>query len=239
MYYMLLIFLMMFYLTNTTKTQVDTDLSIVRYEHGISLQNTGSIAALKAEWTILVLLQKPALDNRMFIVTHSLKQMLLATNITVDPNVRRNWFRRMKWTLTMLHRLSKPKHVSLLKHRSKRAPLGFIADLSHVLFGTVTETQLNEYRQAVNLALKSTNKTIHLVNSLITVTKHFRLQTQENLHRISNLASYINNFRTSVIRQFAVLQHYVSRISFQVNFEHLLVSLEQATYLYSCQMDAY
>ena len=141
MYYMLLIFLMMFYLTNTTKTQVDTDLSIVRYEHGVSLQNTGSIAALKAEWTILVLLQKPSLDNRMFTVTHSLKQMLLATNITVDPNVRRN--------------------------------------------------------------------------------------------------CYINNFSTSVIRQFAVLQHYVSRISFQVNFEHLLVSLEQATYLYSRQMDAY
>ena len=77
------------------------------------------------------------------------------------------------------------------------------------------------------------------MNSLITVTKHVRLQTQENLHRISNLASYINNFNTSVIQQFAVLQHYVSRISFQVNFEHLLVSLEQATYLYSRQMDAY
>ena len=123
--------------------------------------------------------------------------------------------------------------------RTKRAPLNFIGSLANLLFGVVTEEQLHSYQNAVNLALSSTNRTIHVVNSLITVTKHIQLNIQENQHRISNLASFISNFTGAVSKQFSLLHNAIDQLSFQVNVEHLIVSLEQAVYYFSRQMDAF
>ena len=139
--------------------------------------------------------------------------------------------RRTRWISSMVTPF-KDTEVS----RTKRAPLNFIGSLANLLFGVVTEEQLHSYQNAVNLALSSTNRTIHVVNSLITVTKHIQLNIQENQHRISNLASFISNFTGAVSKQFSLLHNAIDQLSFQVNVEHLIVSLEQAVYYFSRQM---
>ena len=208
------------------------DVTIKKLPQGISTYSRDTIYSLKADWTVLVLLQKPTPDPRMFSILKSLRKIISHSNFTIDEAIKRNWIRRLRW----LNIISiAPSKVS----RVKRAPFSFIGSLSNILFGTVTETELRNYQQAVEMAIKSTNKTIHVTNTLITVTKNMQHVINENQHRISNLGSFLNNFTRRFYTQVHWMQKYMEKLSFQQNYEHLLISLEQASYFYTRQVDTY
>ena len=212
------------------------DVNIIQYPQGVAAQLVDRIYGLKAEWTTLVLLQQPVPDPRLFSIAHLLRRTLQIQNFSLEPSIKRNWSRRLRWAATLLED-NNPK-VSLLS-RIKRAPLEFVGTLSHWLFGTVTEKQLAVYQKAVRLALTSNNHTIHVVNDLITVTKRTQIQLTAVQHRISSLDSYVRNFSASLSQHLQTIQSYMQQISFQMNYEHLLVSLEQAISHFARQMDLY
>ena len=207
------------------------EIDIGSFPQGISIHTPDNIFGLKAQWTVLVLLQKPTPDPRINSIIHHLKNIVSSNNVPLDSAIKRNWIRRLRW-------ISEVIQVNKVT-RSKRSILPFVGSLSNILFGTVTEDQLNQYRKAVNRALISTNQTIHIVNSLITVTKHIQLQAKENQHRITNLATFLQNFTYTVSNEFQIMHNTLQKLVFQVNFEHLMVSLEQAVYFYTRQLDAY
>ena len=160
------------------------EIDIGSFPQGISIHTPDNIFGLKAQWTVLVLLQKPTPDPRINSIIHHLKNIVSSNNVPLDSAIKRNWIRRLRW-------ISEVIQVNKVT-RSKRSILPFVGSLSNILFGTVTEDQLNQYRKAVNRALTSTNQTIHIVNSLITVTKHIQLQAKENQHRITNFSTKSN-----------------------------------------------
>ena len=190
-----------------------------------------NLFVFKADWTVLVLLQKPEMDPRIPNILHNIRILIKQTEISIHAGVKRNWNRRLRWLSDLINQP--------FSSRSKRAPLGFIGSLSHLLFGTVTEDELGKYQQAVKMAVTSVNRTIHLTNSLISVTKRSELAIADNQHRISNIGLFINNLTREIDAQFKQIQQVVNRMHFRHNIEHLLVSLEQACYFYIRQKDTY
>ena len=58
------------------------------------------------------------------------------------------------------------------------------------------------------MALTSVNRTIHLTNSLICVTKRSELAIADNLHRISNIGIFINKAYRPNAHLLYIVMHY-------------------------------
>ena len=217
--------------TSYTDSSPNRYVSIQPLPQGISMQYQKSLCIFKADWTVLVLLQKPVMDSRIPAILQNIRKIIQRNQMAIHPGVKRNWNRRLRWLSTQI--------LSTNTSRNKRAPLGFIGSLAHLLFGTATEDEIQKYQQALQTAMTSVNRTIHLANSLISVTKRSELAISNNQHRISNIEIFISNLTKSIDVQFKVLQQVLNRMQFRHNIEHLLVSLEQACYLYMRQTDTY
>ena len=178
------------------------EIGIDSFPQDISIHTPDNIFGLKAQWNVLVLLQKPTPNPRIDSIIHHLKNFVSSNN--VPRPIKRNWIRRLRW-------ISEVIQVNKVT-RPKQSILSFVGSLSNILFGTVTEDQLNQYRKAVNRVLTSTNQTIHIVNSLITVTKHIQLQAKENQHRITNLATFLQNFTYTVSNEFQIMHNTLQKL---------------------------
>ena len=110
--------------------------------------------------------------------------------------------------------------------RIKRAPLDFIGEISHSLFGTVTESELSVYREALSQVSKSLNKTIHRNNAMLTVTKINRQAINVNRVAINDLArtqSRLNTCYLYILKE--VDNKFASRWTYWI-IEHLINNLE-------------
>ena len=171
------------------------EIGIGSFPQDISIHTPDNIFGLKAQWNVLVLLQKPTPNPRINSVIHHLKNFVSSNNVPRPK--KRNWIRRLRW-------ISEVIQVNKVT-RPKQSILSFVGSLSNILFGTVTEDQWNQYR-------KATNQTIHIVNSLITVTKHIQLQAKENQHRITNLATFLQNFTYTVSNEFLIMHNTLQKL---------------------------
>ena len=66
------------------------DVTITKLPQGISTYSGDAIYCLKADWTVLVLLQKPTPDPRMFSIFKSLRKIISHSNFTIDEGIKRN-----------------------------------------------------------------------------------------------------------------------------------------------------
>ena len=138
------------------------------------------------------------------------------------PQLAENWNSRLDWC------------VNIVQHfpasRNKRAPLGFIGRLSHTLFGTVTEEELQQYRNIILDNKNSLNSTIHRTNLLLSATKSNRQGINKNMEHINRVQRYLVSLRHTITKNFQITSDSISMIYIRIKIEHALVSLEQSTH---------
>ena len=184
----------------------------------ILIQRRGGLFYQTAEWVALVTVSSPTPTKILWNFTTTLEAEITKVR-TRFPDLADNWAHRLAICRDYL------QHFHL--KRQKRAPLGFIGKLSHTLFGTVTEEELNQYRQIILQNQNSVNRTIHRVNLLLSATKTNRNQINSNSLHINKLQRYLTSLQHSILRNFGITSDSLQMLNIKLKIEHSLASLEQ------------
>ena len=199
------------------RLQVPHGVTITAIPHGIQLQQEPNLIIQEAAWTLLVTLDPPNTNQDVLRLLSQVRHLVKNPNSTVYPDIQHNWNIRLN---------SVQSACSQPNARIKRAPLDFIGEISHSLFGTVTESELSVYREALSQVSKSLNKTIHRNNALLTVTKINRQAINVNRVAINDLArtqSRLNTRYLYILKE--VDNKFASRWTYWI-IEHLINNLE-------------
>ena len=140
--------LLMTYWTQTSYAHSSPNryVSIQPFLQVIFMQYQKSLYIFKANWTVLILLQKPVMDSWIPAILQNIRNIIQQNQMAIHPGVKRNWNRGLRWLSTQI---SSPN-----TSRNKCAPLGFIGSLAHLLFGTVTDDEIQmKYQQALQTAM--------------------------------------------------------------------------------------
>ena len=188
---------------------------------GLRIEHDGGIHYQTAEWVVLVTLDSPPPTKHAFHFASVLQEKV---NKVSDqfPQLTQSWNVRITWCKQFLSQYSVEK--------GKRAPLGFIGQLSHTLFGTITEEELNQYKSILwenNLAL---NQTVHRVNALLSATKQIQININANSAHLFKLQRYLASISRTISISFLQAKRAIEHIELKFKIEHALISLEQTTH---------
>ena len=138
------------------------------------------------------------------------------------PQLTPSWNNRLSWCLEFLSNFN--------SNRVRRAPLGFIGRLSHTLFGTITEDELNQYKSILLASNMAVNKTIHRVNLLLSATKQVQINVNKNSAHLFKLQRYLASISRTISISFLQARRAIEHIELKFKIEHALISLEQSTH---------
>ena len=188
---------------------------------GLLIEKHGGLYYQTAEWVVLMTITSPPPTEKITVFAKVLKEEIQKVSSRF-PQLAENWNSRLDWC------------VNIVQHfpasRNKRAPLGFIGRLSHTLFGTVTEEELQQYRNIILDNKNSLNSTIHRTNLLLSATKSNRQGINKNMEHINRVQRYLVSLRHTITKNFQITSDSISMISIRIKIEHALVSLEQSTH---------
>ena len=117
--------------------------------------------------------------------------------------------------------------------------MGFIGQVSHVLFGTVTEDELLQYRVAIEQLGKSMQDSVHFSNKLLSAVKHLQdrsVLVEEHLQQLRTaISSWIEQYRADRKKLSATFYS----IFLQLKIDRALTSLEHLIRRFSDQTEQY
>ena len=206
-------------------------MSMTKLSEGIKVTPLGQLYPTVAKWTSAVSLEPPRIHHSIKEAVRTLQYLIFQFNYSDHSSViiKDNWNMRMSWIESTLH---------IPPIRQKRSPLGFIGEVSHVLFGTVTKGELAKYKSALLKLGKSVNGTIHVSNQLLTVSRQIHTTVIQNSHHIRKLRSFLAKFRSQTIENLQILSYRLNRIEHRSVITNALGTLEQATQRILNQMSA-
>ena len=196
-------------------------ISIKPLHQGLYIRKQGGLFYQSADWVALITLSSPPPTRRIQEFGALLKNEIKKVRSRF-PQLSANWNSRIDTCIENLDSIS--------YHRQKRAPLGFIGKLSHTLFGTVTEEELNQYRSILLDTRNSVNQTVHRTNLLLSATKSNRKNINLNSDHINRLQRYLLSIQRTIGTNFQVLSYSIQLLSLKLKFEHSVTSLEQSSH---------
>ena len=197
----------------------------------MNVHSHGPMFTIDGNWTLAVYLEPPSIHSSVRQAFWVLQDLIYNYNYTdwVSTSIKDAWIMRsgrIKETLKIQSR------------RHKRSPLDFIGDLSHILFGTVTERELGDYKKALLKLNHAVNGTIHVSNKLLSVTRQVQKAVTHNSQHILALRHFLAKFRNQINRNQQIIVHRVDRLEQRSLISNLLATLEAATREITDQMAA-
>ena len=200
-----------------------------RIYEGIEVKTKGPLYPIAANWTTAVYLEPPSVHHSLLDSLQALQGLIYNYNFTdwLSTTVKNTWIMRVNHIKQTLH---------VFPRRQKRSPFGFIGQLSHTLFGTVTEEELAIYKKALLQLGQAVNGTIHINNRLMSVTRQVHAAVTHNSQHIRQLRQFLHKFRTQVANSQLITTHHLDRLERRSVISDMLATLEQATAEVSAQM---
>ena len=217
--------------SNCCQGEMVSGMSMTKFSEGIKVSSLGQLYPTVAKWTSAVSLEPPRIHHSIKEAVRTLQYLILQFNYSDHSSlvIKDNWNRRMSWIENTLH---------IAPIRRKRSPLGFIGEVSHVLFGTVTEGELDRYKSALLKLGKAVNGTIHVSNELLTVSRQIHASVTHNSDDIHKLRSFLSKFRSQTLKNLNLLSYRLNRVEHGSVITNALGTLEQATQRILHQMTA-
>ena len=204
-------------------------MTLNRIYEGIEVKTNGPLYPIAANWTTAVYLEPPSVHHSLLDSLQALQGLIYNYNFTdwLSTTVKNTWIMRV-------NRIKQTLHV--FPRRQKRSPFGFIGQLSHTLFGTVTEEELAIYKKALLQLGQAVNGTIHINNRLMSVTRQVHAAVTHNSQHIRQLRQFLHKFHTQVANSQLITTHRLDRLERRSLISDMLATLEQATAEVSTQM---
>jgi len=200
-------------------------------------QGTG-LKGLAANWVVLVVLDAPrypsVLKDRIAQVKFSFGPIMATYKIS--QSVQDSWRHRLNQLETV--------HVLLIDKngRVKRGLLNLGGAILHVLFGTVTNKQMQKYQKVLYTMGSKLNAVIHFQSDLITAVNQSRMYIQENRDEITQLEMHqvvVDTFLRKVNVALNVTNRRVGALEIQVEMERIISALEVAYQQYQDRVSLY
>ena len=190
-------------------------ISIRQLPQGLYIEHQGQIRYQTAEWVVLATLDSPPQTRQTIHFATVLEEKLQQVKDQF-PQLIQSWNVRLRWCRELLQKFTPLKQ--------KRAPLGFIGRISHTLFGTVTEDELQQYKNIVTENSISMNQTIHKVNLLLSATKQTQMNVNQNSAHLFRLQRYLSSISRTISISFLQAKRAIEHIELKFKLEHVLIS---------------
>lgn len=191
-----------------------------------------------ASWMVVVTLDTPklpeGLENHLQRVDTALRK--LRSNLSLSEY--RSWQTRLtqvKLRLTPDYLYNNRHH---LKTRKKRGLFNFIGLLSHHLFGTATDSEIQEVREIMSKMDKNNQAVNHVINELATVINQSQLYIQENRNMINQLTTETRTL-IKYVQNFSELGHVVNTNLQRHYAERLVEDVELLATAYTSIVEHY
>ena len=180
---------------------------------------TAEVTLTRSRWLISLVLDLSAYDNYMSALEVNADQILNGTkhlqtvftegklsakyiNFVLVSSKLRLEVESLKRSYNEIY--DQLKGYSLLK---KRAILGFLGEISSVLFGTVSQSQLEQVKSNINSLRLNQNKIIHVVTQSLTLINTTTVQLQETRHKVNELIDQLGTLRTEFASYLETLEN--------------------------------
>ena len=163
---------------------------------GLLITKASNLRVQTAEWTILVVIDRPTLDPKLQpnieIMMDSVQQASRDKLITLVQS--KSWSGRLHFLQTYL----RDSEVSELSQsasssRPKRGWFNFVGAIGHTLFGLATDDSIEQCRRAIDDTRSQQRNVVHHVNKLTTVLNRTHAAVAWNRHQINKVSTVITN----------------------------------------------
>lgn len=187
---------------------------ITPVENGVVLSTPRPLATVQGEWSVIIVIRPPEAkvleEERAHVrsMAHKLNGFTgwLGSSTRCEPQIKGtsgglcvSWrqVRLLQYQLTLLAE-KRPRTFELAAtapERRKRGLLNFVGGLSKTLFGTATEADLQQVRQAISRIRRSNRHIAHFAEEYKTVIDHAVKQQQADGRRIEAMVGIIKELR--------------------------------------------
>ena len=190
----------------------------LRLEDGLLVETGDVIAGRTGDWMILVTLDLPRHDRSLLSALQTLQDAITSRATEVGRATTANWVRRINIVR---------RQVAPIKSRTKRSPFDFVGSLSNKLFGTATEEEVNQCRTVIREAQFQQQKTVHVVNELISVVNHTQDLLQETRQRVNTVQRYLVDIGQQLDKKYGHIEKKIIVIQMIFQIEQSLTTLER------------
>ena len=211
------------------------DAFIIR--HNVVFDKTAEVTLTRSRWLISLVLDLSAYDSYVNTLEVNANKILNGTkhlqavftedklpekyiNFVLVASKLRIEVESLKYSYNEIY--DQLKGYKLLR---KRAILGFLGDIASVLFGTVSEQQLEEVKSNINHLKSNQNKIIHVLTQSLTVINTTTVQLKETRHKVNELIDQLSKYQSEIANYISNIQHDVAVTQ---NFIVLYTQLELA-----------
>ena len=181
-----------------------------RLHDGLIIHQTKSIKLQKAEWTLLITISPPNLQD-LYPYLNSVRNMVSEFKDDTNEQIKTLQY-RIQYLVNAHSQLTKVLTSSHETTRVKRGLLNFGGTILQHLFGVATEEDINKYRTTVRRALQNEERITHSYREMASVINDIQNTIVENQRTIeswyNHISEYMDNFTVSVSnRQYANKRH--------------------------------
>lgn len=213
---------------------------------GILIEEVGPTRTIRAVWTTLVVINPPK-QVPMRAWVSRVRRGIRSVGSKVSQQDQQTWRARLD-ALDLQQPVVGSNHsrsfrsLHRRRKRTRRGLLNLVGTVSKSLFGTATESDVNELRAALDDVGRTTDMLVHDHRRMISVVNQTRKYVQENRMDIRDLQRHqealdgqILNFVDNVTR----LAHTVSKLTLARSIDQVIEELYVAHESYSAQMGAF
>ena len=213
-------------------TIVSLVFSVDLFTHeGVLVAPPRDARVVAATWRVIVALHPPHLLPMTDWV--EVIRTTIANHPELSDDATRTW-----WSLR-LHRLD-----GLITHpgRRRRAIFGFVGQISHVMFGTATESEVDDMRRVVTTVDATQKDIVHNSKELWSLLNGTCAYVQQNRQTIYSLAKYTSQMSRLIkwtVNQYHFLTVRVKSLRFIHEIDHAINHLEFMNDHYSLRWEDY
>ena len=208
-------------------------------QDGLLISTPEDIRAQVATWTVLVIIESPTppqgISEKLTNFRHVLE--LLYHHRPPSNTTRMIWDQHitdMEDALTSSH--------SAPRVRRRRGLLNIVGEISSKLFGTATQSEVEECERHINSAMKLESQIVHTTNDLITVVNQTHSEVRRNMQHIRDMEHYMGKLYTETTRLGKIASGNNGRITElqdDARVDRILAALGSVQYLWQRQCDRY
>lgn len=191
-----------------------------RLPDGLLVHRGEDVLIEKATWSVLIALDKPELPDRLgdkLLAVESALRLICANLSSSEYGSWRTRLTQVKMKLTPEYLFDNRYR---LKSRNRRGLFNFIGLISHHLFGTATDTEIQRLRLTLEKTMKDNLAISHAVNDFVTVVNQTQVHVQENRNMINRLSAKTSHILRNIEKMDELTQvvnanlqrHYAERL---------------------------
>ena len=219
----------------------DTEKTALVNKDGLVVTTEDDVHAVTSYWKLVVTLEEP--PHPTDVLEYATNLLTVIKNVNITGTFKSSWLSRIhqvRYRLTSLPD-SRTRMSTYVKtdSRVKRGLFDFVGHISHALFGTATEEEVQETRLMIEKMHSNNDAVTHVVQDLVTIVNKTQENTIVNRVRLNELTkrqiamtAFLNRLTTSTYWTTVAVEH----LKVKVEIDRMLEDLEMMTDAYC---DAY